>query len=125
MKKYFVLFLILICSTAYADEKVRVYTDYSPVRVLQCSPGANADLEANKAGLAGAFKDVDASSIPQDRSDRDFWKWESGQIKVDSNKKKSHDDLKTKKESDKASAIIKLKTQGLTDDELKSIGIGG
>ena len=125
MKKYLFLFLILVCSTALAEEKVRVYTDYSPVRIMHLVDGANADLEASKAGLAGAFKEVDKSSIPQDRTDRNFWKFTSGQIKVDTAKKKVAEDLKKKREADRASAISKLKATGLTDEELKVIGIGG
>ena len=124
MKKYAFLFLLLICSQAFAGEKVRVYTDYNPVRILHLVDGRDFELEANKAGLAGNFKEVDESSVPQDKSDRDFWMFEKGAIKIDSVKKKSIEDAKTKRATDKASAITKLKATGMTDDEIKAIGIG-
>ena len=120
MKKI-LLFLLLICSPALAEEKVRVYTDYTPVRILYLTPGANADVEANKSGLEGEFKEVGKSSIPQDRSERDFWKFESGQVKVDNTRKKARQDLKEKKAADKASAIEKLKAVGFTDSEIDTL----
>ena len=122
MKKYLFLAIIFISSNAFA-ETVRVYTDYKPVRILQVVGDGNADLEASKAGLAGAFIEVDSASIPSDRTDRDFWKFESGQIQTDNLKKTARQDLKTKKQSDRDSAIEKLKALGLTEDELVTLGI--
>lgn len=125
MKNIIVLLVLLtFCNSAHAGN-VRVYTDYDPVRIMYLTDGANADLEANKAGLAGSFKDVDSSTIPQDRTDRNFWKFEKGAIKIDSIKKKSIEDAKTKRATDKESAITKLRATGLTNEELAAINIGG
>ena len=124
MKIYVFILGLLLTATCFAEERVRVYTDYSPVRILYLLEGTDFKLEADKAGLSGNFKDVDSSSIPKDRSDRNFWKFESGQIKVDNVKKKVAQDLKAKKDSDKDSAIGKLKVLGLTDEELAVLKIG-
>lgn len=119
MKKLLLL-MLLICTPAYA-EKVRVFTDYSPVRILKLvDKTSDFDLEADKTGLKGSFKDTEEASIPQDREDRDAWEWKSGVIKIAADKKA---DI-SKKKSDKVSAIGKLKTLGLNDDELASLGMG-
>ena len=110
-----IIFLLLIlCSTAFAED-VRVYTDYSPVRV-----SADSDNEAGKSGLTGNFKVISRSQIPQDREDRDAWKIDKGAVKIDADKKA----VISKKKSDKVSAIGKLKAMGLTDGELASLGVG-
>mgnify|MGYP001233649712 CR=1 FL=1 len=118
--KNLIFLLLLICAPAFAED-VYIYTDYNPVRVLHVISGANPELEANKAGLAGTVKKIDSSGVPTDRSDRDFWEFKQGTIKVNPAKKKAHDDLEAKKIVDRASAKTKI---GLTEDELKSIGIG-
>lgn len=125
MKRYLFLFFILICSTAYA-EKVRVFTDYKPVRILRLvDKGADFETEAAKADLKGNFKDIDDSAIPTDKADRDFWKFEKGEVTANKASKKEREDLKTKKKADKQSAIQKLKAMGLTDEELATLKIGG
>ena len=126
MKKLFrnalalAILVLFFGSMAYA-EKVRVYTDYNPVRILHLVEGTNFDLEANKSGLEGNFKEIDDSAIPKDRSDRDAWKFEKGGVVVDPVKKQLKADIKAKKELDKASVIEKLKGIGFTDDEIKAL----
>ncbi len=126
MKKLIIFyFLILISTSAFAAEKVRVYTDYNPVRILYVVPGKDLEIEANKSGLKGNFKIVDKSTIPQDRSERGFWRFEKGSINTDLDARKSFEDLKTKKLTDGVSGIKKLKASGLTDDEIAALKIGG
>ena len=115
---------VLLFSTNAHAEKVRVYTDYSPVRILRVIGNADFDLEADKAGLKGTFKEVEDTAIPEDRSDRDFWKFQAGAIKVDKAKKKEAEDKKAKHESDRATALVKLKAVGLSEDELSALKIG-
>ena len=123
MKKiaFFVLGALLFTLPAFA-EKVRVYTDYSPVRILRLvDKNTNFENEAGKAGLSGNFKEIDESKIPQDRAERDAWKLLNGSISVDANLR---DKLRAKKESH-ASAIEKLKTLGLDEKEIAALGLKG
>lgn len=66
-----------------------------------------------EAGLEGfPFEDIDSKDLPS-RDDRKYWtKKTSGGIKVDSSKKKSDEDSKTKKRDTLKSKL------GLTDKEL-------
>jgi hypothetical protein len=117
--KYLLLFAILFTTTAFAED-VRVYTDYTPVRILYTAPGADPDNVAAKSGLSGTFKVVDSSTIPN-RTDRDAWVFASGRIKVDNNIKTERDQLAAKLAEDSASAITKLQGLGLTEDELNAL----
>ena len=122
MKNFCLIAMMLLFTTSAYAEKVRVYTDYSPVRILKLiEKDADFDLEAEKAGLKGNFKETDSSTIPKDRADRDAWKFASGKIVVDAKIKAEM----VSKEDAKKSAIEKLKALGLMDDELLSLGIKG
>ena len=119
MKKIIPLFLLLICSSAHA-EKVRVYTDYSPVRILKLvNKNSNFEVEAHKSNLTGNFKEIDDSDLPSDRSTRDNWKFVGGKIKEDPTLKAAG----AAKLQKKTAAIEKLKGLGLTTSDLESIGI--
>ena len=121
MKKLLPLFLMLVCSVAQA-ETVRVYTDYTPVRILKLVEGTDFEVEASKAGLSGSFRDIDESQLPTDRLDRDIWKLKNGVIRPDAVLKTEKD----AKQAKKVSALGKLKTTtGLTDEEVKLLGIIG
>ena len=120
MKKLIPLLLLFVCSTAFA-EKVRIYTDYSPVRVLKLVSGTDFDVEAGKSGLSGNFKDIDSSQIPADRSDRDAWKLSKGSVVVDQTLKAAIDT----KISKRTQLIDKLKVLGLTDEDIELIPIKG
>ena len=126
MKKLILTIFLMSGTWSIANaETVRIYTDYSPVRILKLQKNADFEVEASKAGLSGNFKEVDESAIPKDRADRNFWKWNKGALNVDAVKKQAFLDARAQKESDKASAIGKLKATGLTDSELSALGIGG
>ena len=118
MKKL-ILISLLICTPAYA-EKVRVFTDYSPVRVMRLTDkNINFEVEANKAGLSGNFKDMEESDLPQDRADRDAWKVSGGKVVVDSKIKADLDKIKQDKLDEKQAVINKLVLQGFSEKEAK------
>lgn len=104
--------------------KVRVYTDYSPIRVLR-GVSKNEFIEptdflANKLGLTGSFIEVDESSIPSDRKERDAWIQDPQTKKIiaDKNKiseKKAREELMKQK---KAAVLAKL---NITELELAEI----
>ena len=119
MKKYIPLLLLLICSTAHA-EKVRVYTDYNPVRVMHLvDKNSDFDMEAEKADLKGAYKELEIDEIPTDRTERDAWKFKAGEVKPDS--KLQTEIAKEKKK--KTDALEKLKGLGFTDEDLSALGL--
>lgn len=122
MKKsiLFVFAATLLSSTAFA-EKVRVYTDYSPVRILRVVGEADFEVEASKSNLKGNFKEIESSEIPINREDRDAWKFLQGEIVAEPQLKA---EKKAKKERIMASEE-KLKALGLTDEDLKNLKIGG
>ncbi len=118
--KYLALFLLFISVPAFADE-VRVYTDYSPVRVLKLiDPKADFEIEADKAGLKGNFRQMEESDLPKTRDDRNAWKLKSGSVSADKSLK---DEIQAEKQK-KVDAIEKMKGLGLTDDDLTALGIG-
>lgn len=123
MKLILVLFSALFLAGSASAEEIVAWTDYKPVRIQRVVAG-DIELEGQKAGNKGAFKIVKESDLPTDRSDRDVWKFERGEIKADEKLKKENDKQKDKKQSDKLSAIKKLKTSGLTDEELSALKIG-
>lgn len=120
MKKLIIIFILLfLCSTSHAYQEIRVYKDYSPVRILYILDGQNTELTSEKSGLSGNFDIVEESDIPIDRSDRQSWKIKSGKIEIDSDLKDVEDGKKLKKDS----AINKLKGLGFTDEDLESLGL--
>lgn len=66
--------------------KVRVYTDYSPVKILRGVDGKEftepTDALAEKLGLVGAFVEVEHDSLPEERTDRNLWKVVDGAVVV-------------------------------------------
>lgn len=119
-KTIFLAVLISAISVSAYAEKVRVYTDYTPVRILKLgNADTNFEVEAGKSNLKGAFKDVDLSELPNNRADRNAWKWSNGRVKVDENLKAQ---IEAKKAGRNAS-INKLKDLGLDDNDLKNLGI--
>ena len=59
--------------------KVRVYSDYSPIKIVN---GEDLDKVSNSAGLTGAYIEIDNSMLPEDRIHRDFWKVVDGAVVV-------------------------------------------
>ena len=104
--------------------KVRVYTDYDPVRILRGVSGKQfvepTDALAEKMGLVGAFVEVDETDIPTDRKDRNEWSYNASEKKV------KPDPLKVQEKADKVIAskakknavLEKLK---ITESELADI----
>ena len=122
MKILIFVFSLFICSNVFAqDTEVYVFTDYTPVRVMYLLHGADVDLEASKAGLSGAIKKINPSELPKDRAGRDFWKIKNGGISIDTQLKKKSDDENAARISNKTSAIEKLKSTGLTDEEIAAL----
>lgn len=125
MKKLIIIASLFLCGTSFAEEwNAYAFTDYTPVRVMYLAPGADIEVEASKAGLSGAKKQIRSSELPQTRDHRNAWKLDRGTVKADNALSKKIEDKKKKRSDDKASAIEKLKGQGLTDDELLALGIG-
>jgi len=119
------IFIILIftiqCSAS--AHNVVVFTDYSPVRIMNINENEDVDVEASKAGLSGARRIMDTSELPS-RADRDFWYLESGIIKVDHNKKQAAEDAISNKRAAKTAALNKLKSStNLTDSDLIALGL--
>lgn len=120
MKKFIVfLAFFLTQAPAFSYEEIRVYTEYSPVRILYITEGHDGDLAANKSGLKGNYKTVSEGDIPKDRTHRNAWKMASGRIVED----KALKDELTAKNAKLETAIQKLKTLGLNDDDLKALKI--
>lgn len=70
---------------------VRVYTDYTPVKVVIDVNGAGFDDIVEKNNIVGAYEDIDDSLLP-DRKYRNEWrKKDSGGLEVPENLKKSRD----------------------------------
>ena len=120
-----ILMTVLISQVSYAEKKIRVFTNYDPPRFMVLAPGADFDLEASKAGNKGAFIDMERSEIPvtDQNTPQESMSLERGKIVIDGDKKNKIIARKTKRLADRMSAIEKFKAMGLTDDELKSIGL--
>jgi hypothetical protein len=108
--------------------KVRVYTDYDPVRILIGANREPDDAMAFKSGLVGSFVEVDRLELPQDRTYRNAWEVKSGKVEINAAKKKNIDDVIAKKEADvliaekvKELAIAELKIEGKLDANGKVI----
>jgi hypothetical protein len=84
--------------------KVRVYTDYAPVRILRGVSKKEftepTDALALKCGLEGAFVEVDETEIPSDRTYRAAWEVDGDKVKVNAAKKQEVDDVVAQKEAD-------------------------
>lgn len=105
MKTLIFIALLFTSTTAFA-EQVRVYTDYTPVRIIKKGDNtADFNAEAIKAGLSGSYKEVDSSAIPSDRSYRDSWKFEGGKVVENAELKKKLQDDRKEASDNKKSAI--------------------
>lgn len=111
---YLTLFLLLFSASSFASEegKSYIFSDYSPVKILYLVNGADLDLEASKAGLKGKHKEIKLSDIPG-KEDREFWKFESGQIKTDTNKKTEAKEI----EQEKQVVLEKILESSITEAE--------
>lgn len=120
MKITLTIFLLIFFASSAHAETVRVYTDYSPVKILRIvGENSDFDIEAGKAGLKGDFEEIDDSEIPTDRTYRDAWKFSGRKISVDARMKSDIDTERGKR----TSAIAKLKGLGLTDEDLSALRI--
>lgn len=94
---------------------IRVYTDYSPVRILYNIDGAFED-NAQKAGLSGNFVTMDESDLPKDRINREAWAVKDGKVVEDANKKAALEQGRAEKRNKISKALEKL---GITKEEFK------
>jgi hypothetical protein len=112
--------------------KVRIYTDYSPVRILRGVSKKDftepTDAIALKAGLEGNFVEVDETEIPSDRTYRSAWEVDGDKVKVNAIKKQEVDDIVAQKEADilvaekiKELAVASLKSEGKLTAEGKVV----
>jgi len=114
--KTLVIFASFIFLTSFVcADQVRVYTDYTPVRIIKLVEGTDFEIEASKSSLKGKFKDMDENQLPQDRNYRDAWKMKNGSVSVDAV-------LKSEKDA-KASKLSTIKTNmqtaGLTPETIE------
>lgn len=93
--------------------KVRVYTDYDPVRILRGVCGKQfiepTDALAAKCNLSGNYTVLDDSLIPQSREDRKYWKVADGKVRCDHVRKQADLDKAAQIEADKMAILEKLK----------------
>ncbi len=106
--------------------KVRVYTDYNPIKVVRAFDKANLSVVSEKCGLTGNFVEVDETEIPSDRSYRNAWKVDKGSIVEDEAKVAVINEAIAQKEADvlvaekvKELAIAELKVEGKLDADGK------
>ena len=131
MKKAAILFVLMLSCfqiEGYAkdDGGTYVFTEYSPVKIMHVTPGGDVELEASKAGLSGNRRKIDLADIPKDRTDRDLWIFSNGTISVDAKKKSARKKAEEDAAATRQGAVNKLKTTaGLSDDEIKILGLEG
>lgn len=89
--------------------KVRVYTDYDPIRIMQSFDPLKADIVAKKAGLTGAFVEIEDSELPKTREHRNEWKVNGKKVEPDQVKVQAKLDKIATKEAKKNSVLSKLK----------------
>lgn len=115
---------IFACGISFsAEQETYVFSDYTPVRIMRLSPGADVEVEAGKAGLSGTRKKISASDIPSDRSDRNAWKIKGGKIEADANLKKAIKDKRDAENAKKSKLVDKLKASGLDDEDIETLGV--
>lgn len=102
--------------------KVRVYTDYDPIRILRSFDPLKADIVSKKACLTGTFHEVEESEIPSDRTDRDCWTHKNGKFEVDEVKRQARLEKKEGKDRKKNAVLAKLK---ITEEEFLDLIKGG
>lgn len=95
--------------------KVRVYTDYDPIRILN----GDSDKAAEKIGITGNFYVVEKEDLPS-REHRNEWKYDvaDGKVKPDQVKVQAKLDAKAAKEARKHAVLAKLK---ISKDELEDL----
>lgn len=102
--------------------KVRVYTDYDPIKILRGVSKKEftepTDDLALKCGLSGNFVEVDDSELPKDRSNRNFWKVDGKKISVDAQKVAQKEEELSQKKSKKDAVLAKLK---ITESEFAEL----
>ena len=100
-------------------KKGRAYSDYDPIKVIWPIKGdVVTDDMAAKAGLSGAFIEVEPGDLPADRTNRGQWKVVGNKVKEDAKKVAEKNQERAVKEEKKNSMRNKLKALGLTNDEV-------
>ena len=138
MRKQIVLLVIMFFVMASIVEAKTVRVVYKPdksVAIIHPAPKSQRIGETEEAWLKRVFSksmvgeleglpydDVDFSELPQSREYRNAWEGEKGK-KITVNQQKAQDmaQEKQQKAQDKINARNKLKSLGLTDDEVKAL----
>lgn len=119
----FLSLFLLVSGVASAEQEVYVFTDYTPVRIMYLTSGADVEVEAGKAGLSGTKKKITASDIPSDRADRAAWKVRGGKIEADATLKKAIKDKRDAETAKKSKLVERLKASGLDDEDIQTLGV--
>ena len=100
--------------------KVRVYIDYVPVKIfIPIKNGIAApDEVATKAGLSGAWIEIDNSQLPSDKSHRYAWVHSNGMIIEDTVKIEQKNTLSQETVAQKEAVLQKL---GITQQEFEKL----
>ena len=98
--------------------KTRVYTDYDPVRILKGVGRSPDNALALKAGLQGAFVEIEEENIPVSREHRSEWMVSGNKVEPDPVKVAAKLEKQAKKEAAKNKVLDKLK---ITKEELQDL----
>ena len=122
-------FLALQCSAFSADDKTQVYVIEKPdgsVRIFKFTPQAGDSIDDALKSLGVTEKDtvrsINQQDLPEDQSDRDFWKMNRGEgnkIVVDEKAKQEVAVKANAMNEEITNFKKKLNGLGLTDDDIK------
>ncbi len=119
MRNILILASLLICSTAFAGEEI--YSVERPdggVSIIHYNTNSVDSIEdvLNSLGfMSYPIRKINSSDIPQDRTDRNYWRADRKKVVIDADKKQADSDVKSAKELQRLAVLQKLK---ISKDEL-------
>lgn len=117
-----ILFIFLFSGIAYADiDTYVIEREDGGVSVMRYNTSSSDSVETalKEQGFEGRpVHKVTESELPPDRSDRNFWTWEGGKVKVSNSKKKVSEDKKAEKQMRRREVMDKI---GITEEDLKHL----